>query len=305
MTFQQLKYAICIAEEGKISLAAKKLFVSQPSLTQAVRELEEETGITIFNRTNRGVELTPEGEEFLSYARQVTEQMNLLEEKYKGVRKRRRNFCVSGQHYSFAVDAFIALIKEVGADEYDFRMRETQTYEIIEDVASMRSQVGVLYLNDFNRAVILKVLRENELRFTPIITAAPHVFVSKSHPLSGKKSVSLEDLAPYPFLTFEQGEHNSFYFSEEILSLHYSAKNIRVRDRATLFNCLVGLNGYTISSGIINGELNWNNIVAIPLDVDDYMEIGCVTRDNTVLSALAERYIELLRQNAVSDAVRN
>lgn len=300
MTFQQIKYAICIAQEGKISLAAKKLFVSQPSLTQAVRELEEELGITIFNRTNRGVELTPEGEEFLSYARQVSEQMNLLEEKYKGAKRRKRNFCVSCQHYSFAVDAFISLIREAGADEYDFRLRETQTYEIIEDVASLRSQVGVLYLNDFNRAVILKVLKENDLKFTPVITALPHVFVAKGHPLTQKKSVSTDDLAPYPCLTFEQGEHNSFYFSEEILSVRYSAKNIRVRDRATLFNCLVGLEGYTISSGIINGELNWNNIVAIPLDVDDYMEIGYVTHNKTVLSALSERYIELLTQQAVS-----
>ncbi len=300
MTFQQIKYAICIAQEGKISLAAKKLFVSQPSLTQAVRELEEELGITIFNRTNRGVELTPEGEEFLSYARQVSEQMNLLEEKYKGAKRRKRNFCVSCQHYSFAVDAFISLIREAGADEYDFRLRETQTYEIIEDVASLRSQVGVLYLNDFNRAVILKVLKENDLKFTPVITALPHVFVAKGHPLTQKKSVSIDDLAPYPCLTFEQGEHNSFYFAEEILSVRYSAKNIRVRDRATLFNCLVGLEGYTISSGIINGELNWNNIVAIPLDVDDYMEIGYVTHNKTVLSALSERYIELLTQQAVS-----
>lgn len=304
MTFQQLKYAICIAEEGKISLAAKKLFVSQPSLTQAVRELEDELNITIFNRTNRGVELTPEGEEFLSYARQVTDQMNLLEEKYIGAKKRKRDFCISSQHYSFAVDAFINLIKEVGAEEYDFRMRETQTYEIIEDVAAMRSETGVLYLNDFNRAVILKVLKEHDLKFVPIITAAPHVFVAKNHPLADKKRVSLEELAPYPFLTFEQGEHNSFYFSEEILSIHDAAKNIRVRDRATLFNCLVGLNGYTLSSGIINGELNWNNIVAIPLAVYDYMEIGYVVRNNTVLSSLAERYIELLKEYAASDAVQ-
>ncbi len=296
MTLQQLKYIICVAEEGKINLAAKKLYISQPSLTQSVRELEEDLGITIFTRTNRGVSLTPEGEEFLSYARQVADQVELLEEKYKGGKKRLRTFCVSCQHYSFAVDAFITLIKETGADEYDFRLRETRTFEIIEDVASLKSQVGVLYMNDFNSSVLNKVLKENHLKFTRLITALPHIFISAAHPLAGKERVTLEDLEPYPCLTFEQGEHNSFYFSEEIQPTHYSPKNIRVRDRATLFNCLVGLNGYTISSGIINGELNWENIVAIPLKVDDCMEIGYVMHDGAVLSPLAERYIQLLKK---------
>lgn len=301
MTLQQLKYAICVAEQGKISSAAKLLFISQPSLTQALRELEEEVKVTVFKRTNRGVEVTAEGEEFLAYARQVVEQANLLEEKYKGAAPRRRKFCVSCQHYSFAVDAFVALIKELGADEYDFSLRETQTYEIIEDVSKLKSEVGVLYLNPFNRAVIEKVLKEHDLVFTPLFTAKPHVFVGKDNPLAKKQTVTLDDLLPYPCLTFEQGEHNSFYFSEEILSTLYSPKNIRVRDRATLFNCLVGLNGYTISSGIINGELNWNNVVSVPLEADDYMEIGYVTNDRTVRSPLAERYISLL--NALTSAI--
>ncbi|MGN0814238.1 MAG: LysR family transcriptional regulator [Candidatus Coproplasma sp.] len=295
MTLQQLKYAICVAEQGKIASAAKLLFISQPSLTQAVRELEEELDINIFNRTNRGVELSAEGEEFLAYARQVVEQANLLEEKYKGAKPRIRSFCVSCQHYSFAVDAFVSLIKEVGAEEYDFSLRETQTYEIIDDVARLKSEVGVLYKNAFNRAVIEKVLKSNDLKFTPLFTALPHVFVGKDNPLAKKQKVTLDDLKDYPCLTFEQGEHNSFYFSEEILSTRYTPKNIRVRDRATLFNCLVGLNGYTISSGIINGELNWNNVVSVPLEADDCMEIGYVTNDKTYPSALAARYIELLK----------
>ena len=294
MTLQQLKYAICIAEEGKINLAAKKLFISQPSLTQAIRELEDDLGITIFTRTNRGVVLTAEGEEFLSYARQVEEQVGLLEEKYKGGKKRLRTFCVSCQHYSFAVQAFITLIRESGADEYDFRLRETQTYEIIEDVASLKSQVGVLYLNGFNESVLNKALKENDLQFTPLFTAKPHVFIGANNPLAKMMSVTLEDLRPYPCLTFEQGEHNSFYFSEEIQPTHYAAKNIRVRDRATLFNCLVGLNGYTISSGVIDGELNWENIIALPLAVNDYMQVGYVTHNRAVLSPLAKQYIDLL-----------
>ncbi len=295
MTLQQLKYVICIAENGKFSTAAKRLFISQPSLTEAVKELEDELGVCIFKRTNRGVSVTPEGEELLAYCRQVVEQANLLEEKYKGKKAGKRDFCVSCQHYSFAVDAFVSLIKQTGAEEYDFRLRETQTYEIIEDVARLVSEVGVLYKNAFNQAVINKVLKQNDLSFTPLFTAKPHVFVGKTSPLASKNKVSLSDLQTYPCLTFEQGEHNSFYFSEEILSTLYSAKNIRVRDRATLFNCLVGLDGYTISSGVISEELNGDNIVAIPLEADDYMEIGYITNNKVVLSALAEKYVALLK----------
>lgn len=296
MTLQQLKYVICIARHGKISEAAKELFISQPSLTEAVKDLEEELGILIFTRTNRGVALSAEGEEFLGYCRQVVEQCELLEEKYKGTGARRRSFSVSCQHYSFAVDAFVSLIATCGGDEYDFRLRETQTYEIIEDVAKLRSEVGILYLNDFNRAVILKVLRQNDLLFTPLFTAKPHIFVGKNSPLAQKSSVTPADLEPYPCLTFEQGEHNSFYFSEEILSTAYTAKNIRVRDRATLFNCLVGLNGYTVSTGVISEELNGNNIVAVPLDVGEYMEVGYISNKKAVFSKLGVSYVETLKK---------
>lgn len=295
MTLQQLKYVICIARHGTISAAAKQLFISQPSLTEAVKDLEKELGITIFLRNNRGVELSAEGEEFLGYCRQVVDQVDLLEEKYKGVGARRRNFSVSCQHYSFAVDAFVGLIKANGDSEYDYRLRETQTYEIIDDVAKLRSEVGILYLNDFNRAVILNVLKRNDLLFTKLFVAKPHVFLGKEHPLASRGSVTLSDLEAYPCLTFEQGEHNSFYFSEEILSTAYTAKNIRVRDRATLFNCLVGLNGYTVSSGVISKELNGDNVVSVPLAVDDYMEVGYIVNKKAVLSQLAFDYVERLK----------
>ena len=301
MTLVQLRYAIAAAECGTLSEAAKRLFISQPSLTGAIRELEQETGVTIFRRTNRGVVTTREGEEFLGYARQVVEQYGLLEEKYLG-RKLGRRLCISTQHYSFAVEAFVDLLREYGGEEYDFSLRETQTYEIVEDVALRRSEVGIVYLNRFNETVLRRVFREHELTFTPLFRAKPHVFVSTSNPLSKKPFVTLSDLDPYPRLSYEQGEHNSFYFSEEILSTLEHRKNILVRDRATLFNLLVGLDGYTICSGVINEALNGSHIAAVPLRVDDEMNIGYLTLSHARSSPLAERYVELLREKVPANS---
>ena len=264
MTLQQLRYVTTVAETGTMSEAARRLFVSQPGLTKAIRELEQEMGIIIFDRTNKGIEVSKDGAIFLGYARQVLEQASLLEERYKLQAGGKKEFSVSTQHYSFAVNAFVDLIKEFGGDNYDFSLRETQTYEIIDDVAKMRSEIGILYLNDFNRTVLKKIIKANDLEFETLFTAKPHIFVSTSNPLAGKESVTMEDLKAYPYLSFEQGEHNSFYFSEEIFSTTERAKNIRVRDRATLFNLLIGLNGYTVCSGVIDEELNGANIVAVP-----------------------------------------
>ncbi len=283
---------------GTISKAAKQLYITQPSLTAAIKELENELGITIFVRTNKGVILSTDGEEFLGYARQVIEQTDLIEEKYFGITPTKHQFCISTQHYSFAVEAFVTLLKNHGGEEYDFRIRETQTYEIIEDVAKLHSEVGILYLNKFNETVLRKTLRENDLTFQRLFIAKPHVFVSTFSPLAGQHTVSLEDLAPYPRLSYEQGTHNSFYFSEEILSTRDSKKDIMVSDRATLFNLLIGLNGYTICSGVISEELNGKNILALPLTVDDYMEIGYITHTKVRPGRFAQLYINALKHYA-------
>lgn len=297
MTLQQLKYVIEVAKAKSISEAAKKLFISQPSLTNAIKELEKEMNITIFLRTNKGVLISKEGEIFLGYARQVLEQAYLLEEKYLKQDKRKQQFCVSTQHYSFAVNAFVDIIKEYGHDEYDFSLRETQTYEIIEDVTRMKSEIGVLYINDFNKLVIQKILKEHNLIFHSLIVVKPHIFISSKNPLAKKKKVTMEELRLYPYLSFEQGEHNSFYYSEEIFSSVVRYKNIRVRDRATLFNLLIGLNGYTVCSGIIDENLNGKDIVAVALDKEGEMNIGYITRKDSLTSDLANAYIEALKQH--------
>lgn len=299
MTLLQLNYIVTIAAAGSISKAAERLYITQPSLTSAVKELEKELGITIFHRTNKGILLSSEGEEFLGYARQVIDQTNLIAERYQGTAPVKHQFCVSAQHYSFAVEAFVELLKEYNGEEYDFRIRETQTYELIDDVAKLRSEVGVLYLNSFNETVIQKALRENSLKFNHLFTAKPHVFVSTSSPLAGKKQVTLEDLEPYPRLSYEQGEHNSFYFSEEILSTRECKKDIMVSDRATLFNLLIGLNGYTICSGVISEELNGANIISVPLAVNEYMDIGYITHSRILPGKFGTLYIKALKRYAL------
>ena len=285
-----------VAETGTITEAAGKLYISQPSLTNAIHELEKEMNLVIFNRTNRGISLSKEGEEFLGYARQVLEQASILEDKYKGKGGGKKQFCVSTQHYSFAVNAFVDLIKEYGQDEYDFSIRETQTYEIIEDVAHMRSEIGILFLNDFNEVVLQKILKSNDLKFHKLFVAKPHVFISRRHPLADHKVITNEELEEYPYLSFEQGEHNSFYFSEEIFSASERKKNIRVRDRATLFNLLIGLNGYTVCSGVIDKKLNGKDIIAVPLADESDMRIGYITHNKAVLSRIGTTYLEALEK---------
>lgn len=296
MTLQQLKYAITVAESGTITEAATRLYISQPSLTNAIHELEKEMNITIFNRTNRGIVISKEGEDFLGYARQVLEQASILEDRYKGASGGKKQFCVSTQHYSFAVNAFVDLIKQFGQDEYDFSLRETQTYEIIEDVAHMKSEIGILFLNDFNETVIKKLLKSHELIFQELFVAKPHVFISVDHPLAHNDVITNEQLEDYPYLSFEQGEHNSFYFSEEIFSATERRKNIRVRDRATLFNLLIGLNGYTVCSGVIDKELNGSGIIAVPLADEGDMRIGYIRHQRGLSSRLAYTYIDALRK---------
>jgi DNA-binding transcriptional LysR family regulator len=296
MTLQQLRYIIKIVECGSITEAAKQLFISQPSLSGAVRELEKELGIGIFNRTAKGISLSDDGREFLSYARQVVEQAELLEQRYRGKKPSKQLCSVSTQHYAFAVNAFVNVLSALDVDEYEFTLRETRTYEIIEDVRNLRSELGILYLSDFNEKVILKLLKENHLEFHPLFTADPHVFVSAAHPLADRKSVSMEELDAYPFLCFEQGETNSFYFSEEILSTAPHQKTIHVSDRATLFNLLIGLNGYTVCTGILSRDLNGDNIVSVPLQTGERMRVGWITSEKARLSAIAMRYVAELKR---------
>ena len=295
MTLQQIRYAIAVATTKSMNEAAKSLFISQPSLSSAIKELEDEMAVTIFERTSKGVKVTPEGEEFLGYARQILDQVQLLEEKYLEQKNLKKKFGVSTQHYSFAVKAFVEMVKRFDMNEYEFAIRETRTYEVLEDVKHQRSEIGILYINDFNEKVLTKLLKDKELVFKELFKCKGYVYIWKDHPLAGKKRITMKELEEYPCLSFEQGENNSFYFAEEILSTYDYKKTIKACDRATLLNLMVGLNGYTLCSGIICEELNGSDYIAVPLETDEVMRIGYVTRKNVLLSQMGELYIEELK----------
>ncbi|TKG99106.1 LysR family transcriptional regulator [Peribacillus simplex] len=296
MNLQQLKYALEVASKGSMNEAARSLFISQPRLSNAIKELEKEFKITIFIRTNRGVTVTNEGAEFLGYARQVLQQFNMLEEKYLSEKPAKQHFSISTQHYTFAANAFVELVKEFGASEYEFTLRETKTYEIIEDVKNLRSELGIIYLSNYNESVLLKLLKERDLTFSELFTAKPHVFISKRHPLADKESINLEELDDYPCLSFEQGEYNSFYFSEEILSTRSVKKSIKVSDRAAIVNFMIGLDGYTISSGVFPKYLHGDDIIAVPLNVDELIRVGIIQHRDVTLSRLGEIYVDALKK---------
>lgn len=294
ITLQQLQYFIEVAAEGSISAAADMLYVAQPTMSAAMKDLENRVGRALLTRSARGVTLTSDGSEFLGYARQIVEQAELLEQRYLGRPPSRRLLGVSTQHYSFAVDAFVRMVKGSSAAEYEFSLRETRTWDIIEDVRTLRSELGILFRNDFNRNVIDKLLRDSGLAFHPLFVAEPHIFVSRRNALASRERATLDDLVGLPRLTFDQGANNSFYFAEEILSTLSSAREIRVSDRATIFNLMIGLDGYTISTGIISDDLD-PEIVAVPLDVDDHIEIGWVGRSAIPLTEQAKRYLDEVR----------
>lgn len=297
MTLQQLTYLVKVAECGNITDAAEQLYISQPSLSTAIRNLEKEMGVTAFNRTKKGVTVTRDGEELLSFARMLLEQADIMQEHFGVAEKRDPKFSVSCQHYSFAVNAFVDVVNAFDADKYSFILRETQTGEIIDDVAQGKSEIGILYLSEHNEEVLTKLIKKNELEFEELFVEDPHVFLCKNHPLAGKDLITLEDLTPYPYLVFEQGERNSFYFSEEFISMLDFPKNIQVRDRATLFNLVIGLNGFTVSSGVIDEKLNGSSIIARPLAMDCHMRIGVVKKKNLLLSRYASYYLEALHKH--------
>lgn len=296
MTLQQLRYVITIANTGSMHTAAESLFITQPNLSKAIKDLEEELEIVIFNRTNKGVLLTDEGIKFLSYARQVLEQVDLLEDTYKNKEGLKRIFAISSQHYGFVVNAFVKLVSILGKDKYEFSLRECKTFEVINDVKDGRSELGVVYLSNFNSEIIKKFISNNNLKYEFLFEAKPHVLLSKNHPLAEREIINLSDLENYPRLSYDQGINNSFYYSEEPHALEAVKKSIVVSDRATLFNILIGLNGYTISSGMISNSLDGDNIISIPLNSDEVMDLVYVYNPDKPMKDITKMYLEILKE---------
>ena len=295
MTLQQLKYADAVATCGSISEAARRVFATQPTLTESIRALEEELRTALFTRTARGVTVTREGEEFLASARQILDDAARIAAKYTGKAVRRPQFAVSCQHYAFAVDAFMEVVMANGADAYDFTLRETVTSEIIDDVARHRSEIGILYLSGRNEKTLRKILKKEELQFEELYTAQPHVFLGKKHPLAKKKFIRPAELDDFPYITYEQGVENALYFAEEVMPAIDRKKNIRVRDRATMTNLVLGLDGFTVASGVHAKAYN-PAIVSVPLKLDETIHVGIIFRAGIPLSPAAEAFLAAIRR---------
>ena len=296
MTIQQLKYIITVAETGSITEAAKKLYISQPSLSNAIKDIEKETKLTVFHRSRQGIALTKEGLEFLGYARSVVQQMELLENRFVSNEPAKLRFGVSTQHDTFTSNAFVEMVERFGQERYEFILNETQTIQIMEDVKNRFSDLGILFISNGNKAIIRKELEDRRLQFFELFTAKPHVFLSADHPLAERKSVTLSQLRDYPRLNFIQGSYESSYFSEELFSDVESDRIIRVSDRGAIVNLMIGMNAYTISSGIFPRYLQGDAIVSVPLSEKEEMHIGYIINEHQELSPLAEDYIHALRQ---------
>ena len=297
MTLQQLKYAVTVAECGTISAAAEKLFISQPSLTTAVRELESEMGVTIFSRTNRGVIVSREGEEFLGYARQILSQAQLLQERFSGREQGEKRFAVSSQHFNFTVLAFSRLVQNFRGPRYSFHFRETTTYEVLEDVSQLRSEVGILALNEDNERFLRRMFGKLGLEFTELKRVQAELFVSAEHPLAGRRFVTVEDVSPYPCITFEQGENNGQFFFEGLSAVAaQSHKTICVRERATEYQLLRALNGFSPDVGV--SAMYREEFVSLPLEPKQFHTIGYILRRDVTPSPMTLEYIQALREAA-------
>lgn len=297
MTLQQLKYAVTVAECGTISAAAEKLFISQPSLTTAIRELESEMGVTIFSRTNRGVIVSREGEEFLGYARQILSQAQLLQERFSGREQGEKRFAVSSQHFNFTVLAFSRLVQNFRGPRYSFHFRETTTYEVLEDVSQLRSEVGILALNEDNEQFLRRMFGKLGLEFTELKRVQAELFVSAEHPLAGRRFVTVEDVSPYPCITFEQGEHNGQFFFEGLSAVAaQSHKTICVRERATEYQLLRALNGFSPDVGV--SAMYREEFVSLPLEPKQFHTIGYILRRDVTPSPMTLEYIQALREAA-------
>ncbi len=298
MTIQQCKYILKVAECGSLNEAAKQLFVAQSSLSVCVKSLEQELSIKIFERAGNGVYLTDEGAEFIKYAGQITEQSDFIIKRYTENTLCKRLY-VSTQHYDFVADIFGNLLNETNEDRYRFSLCEMKTYDVIHETETAYCDIGIIAIKHNDRSIMERYINNKGLTFTPLLDAKPHVYLRKEHPIAHQSVITMENLKRYPYMSYEQGEHNHSFFTEEITNT-YSDKQVEISDRASLMNVLLATDCYTIGTGIMPSLLNEGRIVSIPFDSEDFYTIGYIVRADRNLSDLTKRFIEML-----NIAVRN
>ena len=297
MNINQLKYVLEVAASSSMREASTKLYVSQPALSASIHDLEEELGILIFERNNKGISLTDEGRELLSYAKKAVQQYEILEDRYLARESGKERFSVSTQHYNFAIKAFTGVIRQTDPEKYTFSIHETKTKEVLEDVRSMKSEVGIVSFSGSNEALVKKLLRDYRLYFTPLMKRDTYVYVWKDHPFAGRSIISIEELQDYPCISFDQSDDSNFYLNEEAMADYAFNKMIRSDDRATTMELIAELDGYSIGSGMLSkADAVLQGLVAVKLKEEDPLTIGYITRKGSTMSVYGKRYIEALTQ---------
>lgn len=297
MNISQLKYALAIAESSSMREASTKLYISQPALSASIRDLEEELGINIFERTSKGISLTDTGREFIMYAKKAVSQFDVLEDRYSKKDSKKEHFSVSTQHYNFAIKAFTDVVKETNPSKFVFSIHETKTKEVLDDVRTLKSEVGIISFSGSNEAVMKKLFRDYDLSFTPLMKKETYVYVWKDHELAGRKVISIEDMKPYTCISFDQYSEGDFYLTEEAMADYSYDKMITSNDRATTMEIIAELGGYSIGSGMLSEEnARLQGLVSIKLSEEDPLTIGYIVRKGSKLSAYGNAYVkELLK----------
>ena len=295
MNITQIKYVLETADSRSMREAATKLFVSQPALSASIRELEDELGILIFERTNKGISLTDEGREFITYAKKAVGQYEILEDRYLSKDGDKERFSVSTQHYNFAVKAFTEVIKKADPKKYIFSIHETKTREVLEDVRTLKSEVGVISFSGSNESVIKKLMREYQLEFTSLMQRETYAYFWKGHELAERTEISIDELKDLPCVSFDQSDDSNFYLTEEAMADHAFEKMIRSDDRATSMEIIAELGGYSIGSGMLAGDENvLKGLVSVKLMEEDPLIIGYIVRKGSLLSSYGDAYVEEL-----------
>ncbi|MEY8395365.1 LysR family transcriptional regulator [Lachnospiraceae bacterium 45-P1] len=294
MTLKQMRYAMAVASFGSINDAARRLYITQPALTNSLRQLEAELGFSIFLRSRSGIEITPNGQEFLRQIRTVVERVDAISDRFRTSGKECKTLSVSAQHYNFASDAFVRLLQDSGP-RYTFTFLETTTLQVMENTALGYSELGILYYSKSNESVLFRELKNRALTFHPLFKTAPHVFLRSGHPLCEKDRLTLNDLEPYPFVLYSQGQESSYNFLEEIIPAADRAQVIYIQDRSTCYRILEHTDAYSIGTGILAQNSSRSCVLSIPLSGCDEMYIGWIQKNGSVLSPLALQFLDLIQ----------
>lgn len=306
MTFQQLTYLVEVSRCGSINKAAHKLFLSQSGISSSIRELENELGICFFRRSNRGVEFTPEGKEFLSYAVSLLEQKQRIESLYSdhGAIAPAR-FSVSTQRYPFTEDAFLRMVQQTcDEDTFRFSIKEAGMDMVIQDVYEHQVDLGVIFLTDLTEKIIRRMLDAHEVEFHQLASVPPCLYVRKGHPLTSLETVTVADLAGFPYLSFEHDQGAAVDFSEEyqLWAFKKPARCISVNNRTTAMNLLAATDAFTTGSGLLVRGLADPRVVTVPLAGQGAIRLGWIQARDTRLTPQAEYFVALLEQS-VQDSI--